>query len=120
MKAVEKPQVVRDNIAKLGYYPNFQRKIDALTLNFENDSRIVKDEKSLARSKISAQEEVFDQLLQLVEQSKGSEADGIWSLINNLETNKKIYEKILGNENIEELFNIKGEGSSLYRVLYCI
>ena len=120
MKAEEKPSVVRDNLNKLGYYPNFKRKIDPLSLNFENDTRIIKDEKVLARSKISAQEEVFDQLLQLVEHSKGTEADGIWNLINNLETNKNIYEKILGNENIDELFNIQGEGSNLYRVLYCI
>jgi len=60
MKAGEKPSAVRENIDKLGYYPNFQRKIDASTLNFENDSRIIKDDKLLARSKISAQEEVFD------------------------------------------------------------
>jgi hypothetical protein len=29
MKAGEKPSAVRENIANLGYYPNFQRKIDA-------------------------------------------------------------------------------------------
>jgi hypothetical protein len=113
-----RPELVRSNLSEYGYYPNYQRKLDPSSLTYDNDARITRDSKSLPRSKISTNEQIFEGLLQLVEESKGDEAEGIWNLINNLETNKTVQEKILNNENISELFNL--EKSNLYKVLYCI
>ena len=117
-RAEARPELVRSNLLEYGYYANYQKKLDQSTLTYDNDTRITRDSNSLPRSKISTNEQIFEGLLQLVEESKGDEAEGIWNLINNLETNKTVQEKILNNQNIQELFNL--EKSNLYKVLYCI
>ena len=56
-------ELVRSNLLEYGYYANYQKKLDPSTLTYDNDTRITRDSKSLPRSKISTNEQIFEGLL---------------------------------------------------------
>jgi hypothetical protein len=62
-----------------------------------------------------------------VETAQGDEAEGIWNLLMCLPTNLQIQERILNNDNLEDLLGgeVAPAGSAissgnLYVVLYCL
>lgn len=47
-------------------------------VNLKTDPRLCADEADLPRSKLSNNDALFNQLLELAQQSQGDESDGIW------------------------------------------
>ena len=86
-KASNTDEVVRQNLHHQGIANDLKPRIDVDGLTSETDERIVKDETTLPRAKLASNHELFAQLLQLVESSHGDEAEGIWDLLMNLQTN---------------------------------
>jgi len=129
-KAKNREEVVRQNLLHQGIRSDLKPKIDYSSLTWESDTRIVRDESILPRAKLSSNHELFGQLLQLVDCAQEDEAEGIWNLLMSLQTNSYISEKILNNDNLDELFGIQDADSqqkagslssnNLYRVYYCL
>jgi hypothetical protein len=86
-KALNTDEVVRQNLHHQGIANDLKPRIDVDGLTSETDERIVKDETVLPRAKLASNHELFAQLLQLVESSQGDEAEGVWDLLMNLQTN---------------------------------
>lgn len=62
----EKEEVVRQNLMHQGIQIDMKNKIDFNRLNIDNDERVVKDESILPRSKLAQNNELFGQLMALV------------------------------------------------------
>lgn len=83
-----------------------KNKVDYNRLNTGNDERIVTDESILPRSKLAQNNELFEQLMDLVNELQGDEAEGVWNLLMGLETNKQIMQRIISIDDLEALFDI--------------
>ena len=93
-------------------------KVDYNRLNTGNDERIVTDESILPRSKLAQNNELFEQLMDLVNELQGDEAEGVWNLLMGLETNKQIMQRIISIDDLEALFDIKQ--GNFYKILYSL
>jgi len=97
---------------------DMKNKVDYNRLNTGNDERIVTDESILPRSKLAQNNELFEQLMDLVNELQGDEAEGVWNLLMGLETNKQIMQRIISIDDLEALFDIKQ--GNFYKILYSL
>ena len=78
---------MRQNLHHQGIGNDLKPRLDSDGLTSKTDERIIKEEATLPRAKLSSNHELFAQLLQLVESSHGDVAEGIWDLLMSLQTN---------------------------------
>lgn len=124
-QAVAKDEVVRQNLSHQGIGPDLKPLVDWNSLTLETDSRVVRDEAVLPRSKLSRSHELFEQVLDLVDAATGDEAEALWNLLMGLPTNERMETQILNNEDIDGLLGLTSDQgapgrSSMFRVLYSL
>ena len=108
-----KPDAVRQNLANMGIQNDFKVVVDASDATIDTDPRLCTNENILPRSKLSSNDELFNQLLELAQQSQGDENDGVWQLIMSISTNKALLRQVLHLEQLDELLTIdQEEGAS--------
>lgn len=101
-----KAEAVRQNLANMDIQTDYKKHLDMSNINLETDPRLCTDEGTLPRSKLSNNDELFNQLLELAQQSQGDESDGIWQFIMSIPTNKTLLQQILRLEKLDELLTI--------------
>lgn len=85
-----KSEAVRQNLANMDIQTDYTKHLDVANANLQTDPRLCADDASLPRSKLSNNDELFNQLLELAQQSRGDESDGIWQFIMSIPTNKTL------------------------------
>jgi hypothetical protein len=73
-----KSEAVRQNLTNADIQVDYTRHVDVSGVNLKTDPRLCPDEANLPRSKLSNNDTLFNQLLELAQQSQGDENDGIW------------------------------------------
>lgn len=119
-QARTKDDVVAQNLKHQNIGVDLKPRIDYSNLSYLNDLRVVKDENSLPRARVSKNQEVVNTIFDLVESSEGDEAEPIWNLLTCLQTNNQIESEILSNSNIDAIFKINQEKPNLYKILYSL
>lgn len=87
-QARTKEEVVIQNLKHQNIGVDLKPRIDFHNLNFINDLRVLKDETTLPRARVSSNQDLFNKIFDLVETSEGEEAEPIWQLLTCLQTNK--------------------------------
>lgn len=122
---MSKPDVVRQNLTHQGVGHDLKPLVDWSRLSLDTDTRVIKEEATLPRSKLASNHALFEQMLDRVERASGDEAEYLWDLLMNLPTNQQIEQRILDNENLDELLGLGNSQvlpgqEGLHRVLYCL
>jgi hypothetical protein len=76
-----KDDAVAQNLKHQGVGLDLKPKIDHQALTWATDDRVVRDESTLPRARLSSDLGTLDQLLDLVETADGDEAEPIWALL---------------------------------------
>lgn len=126
---MESPHIVWQNLEKHNYGKDLHLRSDNdVELTYNNDERIIHDQRELPRYFISANQEQLSQLFgleQYLSQACASHQqetmESVWNLIGKLKTSPQLYLSILKNEDLKGRIGVTSPDQvESYRLLYSL